>query len=127
MPDIEYSQGATLTFDGVELGTYISMNPSWSASGVHETTSSDSPILGVGTKTRVLRQYNCSAVEPGQVVVKFLGNPALSFGNMGKEGLLAITWTGGSYSGYGFATALDGEIVSGEVIKWFMEFRFSGY
>jgi hypothetical protein len=127
MPDIGDSQGATLTFDGVELGTYISMSPSFSAGTVHETTNVTSPIYGSGANSRVQKQYNCTSVEPGQVVVKFLGNVDISFGEMGREGWLEITWPGGNYAGYGFATQLDGDVTAGEIIKWSMLFRFSGY
>jgi len=127
VPNLEDSQGATLRFNGVTLGTYISMSPSWAVGSVHETTSKDSPIIGRGTDSRVLKQYNVSTMEPGSVVVNFLGNPTLSFDRMGVTGQLSISWDGGSYSGNGFATALDGDITRGELIKWSMTFQFSGY
>jgi hypothetical protein len=127
MPDIEDCQGATLLFDGVELGTYISMSSSWSASGVHETTSKDSSVLGTGTNARVIRQYNCSSIEPGQVTVKFLGNASFKFLDTGIEGMLSISWPGGDYSGYGFVTQIDVDIVRGELVQLAMQFQFSGF
>jgi hypothetical protein len=127
MPDIQDSQGATLLFNGVELGTYVSMLPSWQTGNVHETTSAISPVLGRGTDARVLRQYNVSAMEPGQVQVRFLGNPTLSLNQIGVTGTLAIVWPGGYYSGAGFAIDLNGDIKAGELIQWTMTFQFSGY
>ena len=127
MPDVQNAQGATLTFNGVTLGTYISMSPSWAVGNVHETTSVDSQILGRGADARVLKQYNVSAMEPGSVVVKFLGNPELKLDQIGVTGRLAIVWPGGSYSGNGFATARDGDLAAGELIQWAMTFQFSGY
>lgn len=127
MPNIEDAQGATLLFNGVALGTYVSMSPAWAVGAVHDTTSSDSPILGRGTDSRVLKQYNVSTMEPGSVVVKFIGNPTLSLDQIGVTGQLAIYWPGGRYAGNGFATALDGDISRGELIQWSMTFQFSGY
>jgi hypothetical protein len=127
MPYIEDSQGATLLFNGVELGTYVSMSPSWQTGNVHEVTSKDSQVLGTGTDARVLRQYNVSAMEPGQVQVRFLGNPTLRLDQIGVTGTLAIIWAGGAYSGNGFAIDLAGDIKAGELIQWSMTFQFSGY
>jgi hypothetical protein len=127
MPEIADSQGASLLFNGVELGTYVSMNPSWQTGNVHETTNANSPVLGSGADSRVLRQYNVSAMEPGQVQVRFLGNPTLSLSQIGVTGTLAIVWSGGSYSGAGFAIDLNGDIKAGELIQWVMTFQFSGY
>jgi hypothetical protein len=127
MPDVQNSQGATLTFNGVTLGTYVSMSPSWAVGSVHEVTSLDSPVIGKATDSRVLKQYSASTMEPGSVVVKFIGNPTLSFDQIGVTGRLAISWSGGSYSGNGFATSLDGDISSGELIQWSMSFQFNGY
>jgi len=127
MADIEDSQTATLLFDGEELGVYVGMSPKWSVGSVHETTNKDSPILGSGTDARVLKQYNCTTMEPGMVEVRFIGNPNLTLQNIGKTGMLSISWTGGSYSGKGFAIDLQGDMASGELIRWSMTFQFSGY
>jgi hypothetical protein len=127
MPDIGDSQGATLLFNGSELGTYLGMSPRWSVGSVHETTSKDSPILGSGTGARVLKQYNVSTMEPGTVEVRFLGNPTLNLNQIGNTGTLSIVWPGGQYAGKGFATELSGEIAVGELIRWSMTFTFSGY
>jgi len=127
VPNIEDSQGASVTFNGAALGTYVSMSPSWAVGSVHETTNINSPIVGRGTDSRVLKQYNVSTVEPGSVVVKFLGNPTLTYDQIGKTGQLNISWTNGSYSAKGFATALDGDISRGELVQWSMTFQFSGY
>ena len=127
MADIEDSQTATLLFDGEELGVYVGMSPKWSVGSVHETTNKDSPILGIGTDARVLKQYNCTTMEPGMVEMRFIGNPNLTLQNIGKTGMLAISWPGGSYSGKGFAIDLQGDMASGELIRWSMTFQFSGY
>jgi hypothetical protein len=103
------------------------MSPSWQTGNVHETTSVNSPVLGRGTDSRVLRQYNVSAMEPGQVQVRFLGNPTLDLDKIGISGDLSIEWPGGSYSGAGFAIDLAGDIKAGELIQWTMTFQFSGY
>jgi len=127
MPDIQDSQGAKLLFNNEELGTYVSMSPSWQTGNVHETTSANSIVLGRDADARVLRQYNVSALEPGQVQVRFIGNPSLTLNQIGLTGTLSISWAGGSYSGKGFAIELAGDIKAGELIQWTMTFQFSGY
>jgi hypothetical protein len=127
MPDIQGSQGATLSFNGQQLGTYIGMSPRWSVGSVHETTNKNSPVLGSGADSRVLKQFAVSTMEPGTVEVRFLGNPTLNINQIGNAGTLSIVWEGGQYSGKGFATELSGEITAGDLIRWSMTFHFSGY
>jgi hypothetical protein len=130
LPDaitVQDSQGATLTFNGVTLGYYVSISPSWSVSSSHETTSKDSPILGRGTDARILRQYNVSSVEPGQIAVNFIGNSDLDWNSIGVTGYLKVSWPGGSISGDGFMTDIQGDISAGELVRWSLTFKFSGY
>lgn len=128
MPDVPDSQGATLRFRGVTLGVLQGFTPAFAAGNVHEVTSMRSPVLGSGQNARVLKQYNCTSIEPGTVTARFVGSPDLARADIGGPGTLVMTWAGGAtLSGQAFCSSLDAELAVGELIRWAAEFQFTGF
>lgn len=127
MPDVPDSQGAALSFRGTYLGVLQGFTPSFTAGNVHEVTSMRSPVVGSGQNARVLKQYNCTSIEPGTVTARFIGSPDLSRADIGGPGTLVATWGSKTLSGQAFCSSLDAELTKGELIQWAAVFQFSGF
>jgi hypothetical protein len=124
---VDDSQGARVFWNGIELGTYVSISPSWSVASPYECTNASSLIVGAGAGARVLKQYNASAIEPGEAVVEFIGSVSLTIDEMGAPGILAISWPGFSYVANAFLGRLNGVAARGELVHFSLTFQFTGF
>lgn len=127
MPDIPDSQGATLYFNGVQLGVLQGVSPAFAAGGVQEVTSMRSPVVGQGQNARVLKQYNCTSIEPGTMQCRFLGTADLARNSVGGPGLLVFSWPNGQLSGQAFCSDLTADFAVGQVQQWTATFTFTGF
>lgn len=121
------AQGATVTFDGKTLGVLRSLSPVFSAGTVHEVTSHASPLTGSGQNARLLKQYNCTSIEPGTLQCRFLGTPDLARNDIGGPQMLSFSWSGGTVSGQAICTELQAEIAYGDLVQWAATFQFTGF
>ena len=127
MPDIPDSQGGVVTFRGVTLGVLVGVTPAFSAGNVSEVTSVRSPVIGSGQNARVLRQYNCTSIEPGKFECRFLGVPDLARNDIGGPGPIVFSWPTGTLSGQAFLSGLEAQFVRGELVQWNATFQFTGF
>lgn len=121
------SQGATLYFNGIQLGVLQGTSPAFAAGGVQEVTSMRSPVLGSGQSARVLKQYNCTSIEPGTMQCKFLGSADLARNDVGGPGTLVFSWPDGQISGQAFCSDLQAEFTVGQLRQWTATFQFTGF
>ena len=127
MPNVPDSQSATLYFKGVALGVLQSVLPAFSAGHVSEMTSVRSPVIGEGQNARVIKQYNCTSIEPGTMQCRFLGAADLARNDVGGPGMLVFSWPGGQLSGAAFCSDLQAEFSVGQVRQWTATFQFTGF
>ena len=127
MPDVPDSQGATLYFNGVQLGVLQGVSPSFAAGNVSEMTSVRSPVIGQGQNARVIKQYNCTSIEPGTMQCRFIGNADLARSDVGGPGVLVFSWPGGQISGAAFCSDLQADFSVGQVRQWTATFQFTGF
>jgi hypothetical protein len=127
VPNIPDSQGATLFFNGVQLGVLQGAKPAFAAGGVQEVTSMRSPVLGSGQNARVLKQYNCTSIEPGTMQCSFLGAADLARNDVGGPGTLVFSWPDGEISGQAFCSDLQADFTVGQVRQWTATFTFTGF
>lgn len=128
MPDVTNSQGAALQFRGTYLGVLQGFTPQFAAGNVHEVTSLRSQVVGAGQNARVIKQYNCTSIEPGTVTARFIGSPDLARADVGGPGTLVATWgSGKTISGQAFCSSLDAELAKGELVQWAATFQFTGF
>ena len=127
MPYIPDSHGATLFFNGVQLGVLQGVVPAFAAGGVQEVTSTRSPVVGSGQNARVLKQYNCTSIEPGTMQCSFLGAADLARNDVGGPGMLVFSWPGGQISGQAFCSELQADWTVGQIRQWTATFRFTGF
>lgn len=127
MPDIPDGHGATLYFRGVALGPVQSVTPNFTAGNVQDFTSHRSSVIGAGQNARVLRQYNCTSIEPGTMQCKFLGSASLSRNDVGGPGTLSFSWPGAELSGQAFCSDLQADFAVGQLVQWSATFQFTGF
>lgn len=127
MPNVPDAQGATLVFNGVELGVVQGVSPVFAAGNVSEVTSLRSAVIGQGQNSRVIRQYNCTSIEPGTMQCRFLGAADLARNDVGGPGMLVFSWPDGSLSGAAFCSSLEADWTVGQVRQWTATFQFTGF
>jgi hypothetical protein len=123
MPDS--SQGSYVTWNGSTIGSVTRWRASSRTAVYAEKTHVGSEVVGTGSNARVVKSYDCIAVEPGSVEVGLYGCP-LSFAAPGQRATVAIVAAVGSVSGTAF---LDSFEVTGQVgafLTGTATFRFSG-
>ena len=123
MPDS--SQGSYVTWNGSTIGSVTRWRASSRTAVYDEKTHVGSEVVGTGSNARVVKSYDCVAVEPGSVEVGLYGCP-LSFASVGQRATVAIVAAVGSVSGTAF---LDSFEVTGQVgafLTGTATFRFSG-
>lgn len=99
MPGYYSSQGTTVTFDGVSIGYLTGFDSEGGAGQLAEKTNVSSPVVGSGANARVVKQYDCTSVEPLTLSITFWGPPSFSQSDGGKRATLTFSAPGGSISG----------------------------
>ena len=127
MTYISDSQGATLYFNGVELGRMQGVDTSVAAGNVQEVTSLKSPVMGQGQNARLLKQYNCTSVEPGTMQLRFIGSAGLNRNDIGGPGRLVLTWPNGTLSWIAFCSDLQAGFSVGQLQQWTATFQATGF
>ncbi|MFM8771295.1 MAG: hypothetical protein ACKOE4_04645 [Candidatus Kapaibacterium sp.] len=122
------SQGATVSFAGVPLGSLTNVKAAQSVSGKFDCTSIFSKIIGAGANTRVLNQINPTAVDPGAVNIQFIGQTIFSRADIGRVGQLAFALpSGGALVGLAYLADLEVEAAVGEKLRGSATFQFTGF
>lgn len=98
MAGIVSSQGSVLKFQGTSIGYVTGFTVVAGVATMVETTSVMSRVNGAYTDSRVVRQYDCTAVEPGSISVRMYGMPASYTGNVGSKGPMTLTTSEGTIS-----------------------------
>lgn len=120
------SQGSTVTFASEPLGSLTGWRINPAVAQFEESTHVNSTIWGTGAAARVLREYTCSAVEPGGADVRLYGCPPFLWTDTGTKGTLVITFDGGSFSIDAFLESFEVTASVGEMLVGTASFRFSG-
>lgn len=117
MPGLTSSQGSTVSFDAVSLGSLVSIDVKCAASSPVDITYIGSAVVGSGASARMVKEVTVLSVEPTTVDVSFFGASGYGVTAPGSRGTLTIA---GSIAlsanaillGWGEATAV-GEYVKG--------------
>lgn len=99
MPGPVSPQGTTVYFDGVLIGYLTGWD--WSIEGANpvEVTHVNSTVVGSGAAARVVREYDCTGVEPSTFAFTFKGPPSYGPDDAGKKATLTFTGGGGYWTG----------------------------
>lgn len=107
-----YSQGSTVSFDGSALGQITDYTLDAGKAQTVDITTVESTIYGSGDNTRVMKQVDCTGIEPGKLTVRLLGCPPYAVADIGTKASLSVSFDGGSL---GAEAILDGFTVDGAV------------
>ena len=125
MPGVTSSQGSTVTFDGSELGSLLSIAVQSQASSPVDVTYIGSAIVGSGEDARMVREVTVLSVEPTTVEVSFLGATGYGTTDPGNRGSLVITG-GVSLSATAILTGWGETAAVGEYVKGSASFVLTG-
>lgn len=106
------SQGAYCSFGGENFGRMTSFRASPGAAVFVEKTNATSQVVGSGDTSRVVKSYDCTAIDPGTVEVTLYGCPAYSVDQIGLKGYLGIVFDGGSLTKFAYLETFE---VTGQV------------
>ena len=125
MPGVTSSQGSTVTFDGSELGSLLSIAVQSQASSPVDITYIGSAIVGSGEDARMVREVTVLSIEPATVEVSFLGASGYSTTDPGNRGTLVITG-GVGLSATAILTGWGETVAVGEYVKGSASFVLTG-
>ena len=120
------SQGSTCTFNGSSLGRVTGWRAAPGTAVFVESTNITSTILGSGDGTRIVKSYDCIAIDPGTVEVTLYGCPPFSSLQIGLRGTVAVTFDGGSISRTAYLETFDVTGQVGEFLVGKATFKLSG-
>lgn len=120
------SQGATVSWGG-PIGSLTSIKLTSGQAKFEDSTGLDAQTYGSGETTRVVRQYDCTEVEPGGADVALRGVPPYVLSDIGDHQTLSITLDGGGISVDAYLESFDVTASVGEFLVGTARFRFTGY
>jgi hypothetical protein len=115
-----------VTWRGQEIGrlTRFRVTP---GSGVYnEVTHIGAATAGSGVNVRVLKQYDCVAIEPGSVDVGLYGCPPYQDVQIGQHGTISVMASGVSISRLAYLDSFDVTGQVGDFLTGQATFRFTG-
>ncbi len=99
MPGIESPHGTEVSFADVTIGYLTDFDVDAKAGATIDSTNVNSPVIGEGYSSRVIRLYDCTSIEPPTVTVSFWGPPSFAWYDCGMKGQLNFTTQSVSVSG----------------------------
>lgn len=122
----DYAQGSTVSFNGVPIGSLLSWEVTPAQAVTADSTSQDSTILGSGGSSRVVRQMDCVAIDPGTASITFLGSAGFVTNDTGMTADLAVTSDAGNITLQAILVSFTITAAVGELIKGTANFQFTG-
>ena len=90
------SQGSTCIWNATTLGTVTRFRASPGAAVFVEKTNITSTVVGFGAGSRIVKTYDCIAIDPGTIEVTLWGCPPYSVNDIGVRATASFTFSGGS-------------------------------
>lgn len=126
MPSPPSSQGVTVSWGGFFIGNLTSFKATAGTAVFEEVTNVTSAVIGSGGDARVVKQYDCTAIDPGGVDIGLFGTPSAVLTQVGEQKTVSVTWADGSLSCDAFLETFDVTGNVGEFLAGTARFRFSG-
>lgn len=121
-----YAQGSAVSFGGKILGELLEFRLSPGVAQLSDATGVDGWKYGEGNERRLLKQVDCTTVDPGTVSVRLLGCPPYKDEDIGSRGALVVSFMGGSFSMEAILTKFEVEGSVGDLLRGSAEFAFTG-
>lgn len=118
---IATSQGSTVSFGGSPLGSLVTIRATGPTATGEDVTTLESAMDGV----LIVRESDVFSLEPGSLVVTFLGPPTTTA--VGAKGELVVTIGGDVVlSGEAFLSRYEVEASVGDVVRSSASFQLTG-
>ena len=101
------SHGFAVSFGGVALGKVVRFRATFPGGAVLDVTGTGATVLGSGDNARVVRQIDCTAVDPVTLEVEFIGTNSLGANDRGRRATLAASGAGVSVNAAALLTNLE--------------------
>jgi hypothetical protein len=110
-----------VSFNGVDLGRLTRFRCAPGSAVYVESTNVTSTVLGSGDETRVVKSYDCVAVEPGSVEIGVFGCPPYGPADIGTRATVSVDGDGFSFSAQAYLDSFDvtgqvGEFLTGQAV-----------
>lgn len=99
LPYTHSPQGSSVTFGGVPIGYLTGFDWESKAGELHEVTNVQSSVVGTGANARVVREYDCTAVEPPTISFSFWGPPSFAATDAGLKAQIVFDSPGSTLVG----------------------------
>ena len=90
------SQGSICIWNAATLGTVTRFRASPGAAVFVEKTNINSAVVGAGDGSRIVKTYDCIAIDPGTIDVTLWGCPPYSLVDISVRATASFTFSGGS-------------------------------
>lgn len=115
------SHGSSCSFNGLALGRVTRFRVSPGSAVFVEKTNITSEVVGYGANSRIVKTYDCVAIDPGTVEVTLFGCPPYANEDIGTRGTVSVSFEGGSLSRPAYLESFDvtgsvGEFLVGQAV-----------
>lgn len=115
MPGRYSAQGTVVTFGGVNIGFLTGFDVQAKSGQLYDKTNVSSPIVGTGANARILREYDCTSVEPPTIQITFWGPPSYAATDAGLKAAIVFDAPGDEIYGQAILTEWNHQ---GRVGQW---------
>lgn len=124
MPSV--SQGSSVSFGSGPLGSLVGWQVSPAQASTTDVTGVDAAMYGTGEDTRLVKQIECTAIDPGTVSVRLLGCPPYTNEDIGTKATLTVDFDGGGIEWEAILMSFEVEGSVGELLRGTATFQFTG-
>lgn len=117
---------STVSFNGINIGQLVQLQASGGSAVTSDVTGNDAVIQGSGNNSRIVRQLDAVAIDPGTASVRLLGMPPFSPAQIGTKASLSISTPGGGVSGEAILMGYEVEGSVGDLLRGSASFQFTG-
>jgi len=115
------SQGSTCSFNGQNLGRITRWRVSPGSAVFVEKTNITSEVVGYGSNARIVKVYDCIAIDPGTVEVTLYGCPPYVNADIGFRSSVSVVGDGVSLTKLAYLESFDvtgsvGEFLVGQAV-----------
>lgn len=126
MPGFYSSHGTSVSFGGVNIGYLDGYDWEVKAGQLVEKTHVGSRVVGTGASARVVKEYDCTSVEPPTLTFTFFGPPSYSKDDAGAKGTIVFSTPGATVSGPAILVSFSHSGRSGQWSKGVASFQLTG-
>lgn len=120
------SQGTSVSFAGAPIGYLRSFDSGAEVGQLDDVTGTDARVVGTGGDARVVREYDCTEIDPPKLSFRFFGASPFTEDDVGTKGELAFSAPGDSITGEAILMRWNYSGSAGQYAEGSCEFQLTG-